>query len=317
MTEKVTRREILNLIGAAGGSAAVLSASAALGLMPNSAAASIPQLKPLDATNRKSVAILGAGISGLTAAYELSKAGYDCIVLEASHRPGGRNMTVRSGDVIDEVGNRQVCEFDDEPHMYFNAGPARLPSTHRNILHYCKELGVELEVFINESKEAYVQDDNMFGGKPIKNSMFTTNARGFMAEVLTKNFTHQELDQPFTEWEAERILGMVRSFGDLNSANEFRGSSRAGYADIDGGYLDHGIQKEMVSFRELLKSSYVNRLLNANEGETGPILFQPVGGMDKIITGFVKTMPERVYYNAIVTAVELGDDSVNIAYRRY
>jgi len=315
MTEKVTRREILNLIGAAGGSAAVLGASAALGLMPNSAAASIPQLKPLDATNRKSVAILGAGISGLTAAYELSKAGYDCIVLEASHRPGGRNMTVRSGDVIDEVGNRQVCEFDDEPHMYFNAGPARLPSTHRNILHYCKELGVELEVFINESKEAYVQDDNMFGGKPIKNSMFTTNARGFMAEVLTKNFTHQELDQPFTEWEAERILGMVRSFGDLNSANEFRGSSRAGYADIDGGYLDHGIQKEMVSFRELLKSSYVNRLLNANEGETGPILFQPVGGMDKIITGFVKTMPERVYYNAIVTAVELGDDSVNIAYR--
>lgn len=115
MTEKVTRREMLNLIGAAGGSAAVLGASAALGLMPNSAAASIPQLKPLDATNRKSVAILGAGISGLTAAYELSKAGYGCIVLEASHRPGGRNMTVRSGDIIDEVGNRQVCEFDDEP----------------------------------------------------------------------------------------------------------------------------------------------------------------------------------------------------------
>lgn len=115
MTEKVTRREMLNLIGAAGGSAAVLGASAALGLMPNSAAASIPQLKPLDATNRKSVAILGAGISGLTAAYELSKAGYDCIVLEASHRPGGRNMTVRSGDIIDEVGNRQECEFDDEP----------------------------------------------------------------------------------------------------------------------------------------------------------------------------------------------------------
>ena len=83
MTDKVTRREILNLIGAAGGSAAVLGASAALGLMPNSAAASIPRLKPLDPTNRKSVAILGAGISGLTAAYELTKAGYDCIVLEA------------------------------------------------------------------------------------------------------------------------------------------------------------------------------------------------------------------------------------------
>ena len=114
-SKPVTRRELLNLIGATGGSAAVLNASMALGLIPTTAAAAVPQLATLEPSSQKTVVILGAGISGLTAAYELSKAVYDCIVLEASHRPGGRNMTVRSGDIIDEVGNRQVCEFDDEP----------------------------------------------------------------------------------------------------------------------------------------------------------------------------------------------------------
>ena len=34
--------------------------------------------------------ILGAGLSGMTAAYELGKVGFDCRVLEARGRPGGR-----------------------------------------------------------------------------------------------------------------------------------------------------------------------------------------------------------------------------------
>src|SRR5690606_9345402 len=217
--------------------------------------------------------------------YELSKAGYDCILLEASHRPGGRSLTVRSGDIIDEVGNRQVCEFDNDAHMYFNFGPARIPSTHKVLLQYCKELGEELEVFINENKEAYFQDDAMFGGRPVKNAVFTTSVRGFMAEIMAKNFSRQQLDQPVTEAEAERVLRVIRSFGDLDPTYKFKGSSRAGYAS--GGYLDHGVYRELADVRELLKSRYVSSALSANEGETGPILFQPVGGMDKIIEGFV------------------------------
>ena len=43
------------------------------------------------------VLVLGAGIAGLTVAYELGKAGYDCRVLEARPRPGGRVFTVRRG----------------------------------------------------------------------------------------------------------------------------------------------------------------------------------------------------------------------------
>jgi monoamine oxidase len=41
--------------------------------------------------------ILGAGIAGMVAALELGKAGYECRVLEARSRPGGRNWTLRGG----------------------------------------------------------------------------------------------------------------------------------------------------------------------------------------------------------------------------
>src|SRR5690606_18994834 len=121
----------------------------------------------------------------------------DCTVLEASHRPGGRIFTVRAGTLIDEIGNPQRCQFDDEPHMYFNAGAARIPSTHATTLHYCRELGVELGIFINENKTAYVQDDNVYGGKPLRNGQLSTNVRGFLAELMAKGFEAAQLDQPF------------------------------------------------------------------------------------------------------------------------
>lgn len=308
---KVTRRELLTYIAATGSSATVLKASAAMGLLPETDI-SVPDIPRADPINRPSVVILGAGISGLTAAYELDKAGYDCVILEAAPKAGGRCLTVRSGDVIDEVGNPQRCEFDDEPHLYFNAGPARIPSTHRNILHYCRELGVDLEIFINENKEAYIQDDAMLGGKPIKNKFFTTNARGFMAEIMAKNFTPEQLNVSLDDWEAEALVGAIRSFGDLSEDDLYKGSFRAGYRK--GGYLEHGVQHDVVAFKELLKSSYMRSVLNANEGETGPVLFQPVGGMDKIVEGFVRKLSDKIYYNVAVTSVETLGDGVAVGY---
>ena len=115
MHTPITKRRLLQSIGAVAGAAAVCRTMDALG-MPGSnvAHASTLDLSPGSGTGKR-VVILGAGISGMTAAHELSKAGYDCTVLEATGRAGGRNLTVRAGDVIEETDRRQVVCFTASP----------------------------------------------------------------------------------------------------------------------------------------------------------------------------------------------------------
>lgn len=62
----------------------------------------------------KHIIILGAGLAGMTAAYELKKLGYTCTVLEARDRSGGRVWTVRKGTRETELdGPEQVAKFDE------------------------------------------------------------------------------------------------------------------------------------------------------------------------------------------------------------
>src|SRR3974390_1626827 len=104
------RRDLLALIGSVGGSAAMYQAMTALGF----AAESTYQgpLKLDGDAKGASVLILGAGLAGLIAAYELHKAGYKVQVLEYADRVGGRCWTLRGGDTYTELGGfSQKCEF--------------------------------------------------------------------------------------------------------------------------------------------------------------------------------------------------------------
>ena len=49
------------------------------------------------AVRPKRVIIAGAGLAGLSCAWELSKRGHDVVVLEASNRTGGHVRTIREG----------------------------------------------------------------------------------------------------------------------------------------------------------------------------------------------------------------------------
>ena len=80
----------------------------------------------------KKVLILGAGMAGLVAGYELSKLGHDVTILEARTRPGGRVHTLRE-------------PFSDG--LYAEAGAARIPENHDLTLKYVKEFALPLEPF--------------------------------------------------------------------------------------------------------------------------------------------------------------------------
>ena len=78
---------------------------------------------------------MGAGLSGLVAAYELSRAGHDVLVLEASNNIGGRAQTIRDS-------------FDDG--LIAETGPARIPPSHDLTLGYIDHFGIETSPFYTQ-----------------------------------------------------------------------------------------------------------------------------------------------------------------------
>ena len=87
----------------------------------------------------KKVLILGAGMAGLVAGYELSKLGHDVTLLEARPRPGGRVFTLRE-------------PFADG--LYAEAGAARIRDNHSLTLKYVNMFNLPLEPFYPSNLKA-------------------------------------------------------------------------------------------------------------------------------------------------------------------
>lgn len=80
----------------------------------------------------KRVIVIGAGVAGLVAAYELKRQGHEVLVLEAQGRVGGRIYTLRGF----------------APGIYAEAGAMRIPRSHELTLRYCEAFGLPLRPFV-------------------------------------------------------------------------------------------------------------------------------------------------------------------------
>ncbi len=312
----VSRRDLLSLIGAVSGSAAMYHAMTSLGFASDSGYKGPIKLEgdPKGA----SVLILGAGLAGMTAALELRKAGYSVRVLEFNNRPGGRNWTLRGGDSFVELGGAsQSCEFDQG--LYINPGPWRIPYHHRALLDYCRRLGVELEPFIQLNHNALLHATKAFGGVPQRIRDIKTDFQGQVSELLAKVTQQGKLDEAVSKEDREILLQALRYWGALDNnyaykANlisaEFRGYAR----DPGGGLSAVPVPGEPVNLSEILKSRLWLYLQNFARHQFQTTMFQPVGGMDMIGKAFAKEVGDVIRYDAKVTRIQQDDRGVTVTY---
>src|SRR6266705_1213755 len=203
----VSRRDLLSLIGAISGSAAMYHAMTSLGFASDSGYKGPIKLEgdPKGA----SVFILGAGLAGMTAALELRKAGYKVQVLEFNNRPGGRNWTLRGGDSFTELGGAtQTCGFEEG--LYLNPGPWRIPYHHRALLDYCKRLGVALEPFIQLNYNAFLHASRAFDGVPQRIRAVRADFQGQVSELLAKATQQGKLDEAVSNEDREILMQALK-----------------------------------------------------------------------------------------------------------
>ena len=138
----------------------------------------------------KDVIIIGAGIAGLSAGFELYKNNIDFQILETSERVGGNIETLKIGDYLIESG----------PHTF--------SSTSKETLELVKDLGIEdlLQAAHPKAKKRYIYRNNQLIAIPaglkefIKTDILSREGKmTLLEELFIKKEEKEETVQDFSE----------------------------------------------------------------------------------------------------------------------
>ena len=311
--KSISRRDFLSKSGLL--ASASYPAMIALGLLKSAPAHAFNLEKK---GNGKKVIILGAGLAGLASAYELTKLGYECTILEARERTGGRCWSIRNGSSHSEQDKPSVSAKFDEG-LYFNAGPSRIPHNHELTLHYCKELGVPIQVYnnVNESTYFFAEGKGALSNKKVRNREIHNDIRGYMAEMLSKTMD-SNLDSALTKEDGQKIIEYLMAEGGLDVDKLYKASARRGYIESPGAGNKPGLISDPYKLADIIKSGLMDPdFYNVAEYtyELQMTMFQAVGGMDKIAQAFEKKVASMLKLNAEVLSINNTTDGVKIIYK--
>jgi monoamine oxidase len=315
MKNSISRRAFLTKTAALG--AGAYPAMLALNLLPAAPAHAFDLRAGIG--RGKHVIILGGGLAGMTSAYELRKLGYHCTILEARQRSGGRCWSVRGGATTTETQNPQHTAGFDKG-LYFNAGPSRIPHHHQLTMHYCKELGVPLEVYnnVNEGSYYFAEGKGPLSNKKVRAREIHNDMRGYLNELLAKAVSQHQLDASLSAEDGAKVLEYLRAEGGLDIDKLYKASARRGYLEQPGagnqvGKLGNPHRLADIVTSGLLDPDFYN--VAEYTYELQMTMFQAVGGMDRIAQALEARVADCLKLGAEVTTIQNQTEGVKVVYK--
>ncbi|HYU57997.1 MAG TPA: flavin monoamine oxidase family protein [Actinomycetota bacterium] len=244
----------------------------------------------------KRVVVVGAGIAGLVAAFELKRQGHDVLLLEAQQRVGGRVHTCRNF----------------APGLYAEFGAMRIPRVHDLTLAYCDLFGLELRPFVMGNPKAlvYLNGERMTMAEADTHPErlpfeLAEHERGRTWTDLWNEATREVIERYRREGPAA-LEAIVADF-DQYSIREFlelRGFS-------EGAIELYGV----MSFRENNMNAAVIEQLREIVGRAFEDMQEITGGFDRLPNAFYAELKQNIRFGANVHALEQDERSVTVHYK--
>jgi monoamine oxidase len=241
------------------------------------------------------IVILGAGMAGLMAAYQLERAGHEVTILEARTRVGGRVETIRD---------------PFSPGLFAEAGAMRLPATH-TLTHWLIEhvgLGGQLREF-DEAVAFY-----KFSGETIpgRESGAAVDALFDLADA-EKQLSCDALWR--NAWKGRLFAGGVaKPWAEVE--REFGAFSVRAFLERECGWSPGAVERFglLYNYESLLESS-VLELLREEAGAYYDDLTYLDGGMDQLPRELARRLTCELRLGAKAVGVTTSAEGVAVSYR--
>jgi monoamine oxidase len=278
------------------GLAAALPATAA----PPAAAAPSAAAAPGRSGPPRRVIVVGAGLAGLAAAYELNLLGHDVTVLEARSRAGGRVYTLRS-------------PFADG--LYVEAGAIDFADSYRHFMRYVKMFNLPIDKSVRpptqvcylRGKRFVIKAGEKFDRWPYE---LTAEEREMGVRGMFRKYfaPAREIGDPTDPaWRIERF----KSYDEVTLAELLKRQGASGEAiDLLSKVLGIGYGWSTGSALHRLISDF--GLFFAGSGSPHSI----VGGNDLLPNAFAAALRERIYYSAPVVKIVQEPNQVRAVFRQ-
>ena len=245
---------------------------------------------------RKRVLIIGGGIAGLVAAYELRRQGHDPVVLEAQNRVGGRIYTLRNF----------------APGLYAEAGAMRIPRAHDLTLEYCRLFDLPLRPFVMGNPRGLVY----IGGVRMSAADAQISPERLPYQ-LEEHERGKSADQLWQDAIAE-IREMVDSAGEQAWAEIVRRYDEYSLYEF---LKARGLSEEAIEYYAVMNfveadmHNAVVEILREDLGGAYVDMSTIVGGMDLLPNAFYAQLQDAVRFGVEVRRIEQDADGVRLRCR--